>query len=357
MTRRVRIWLGIALGVAVLAAVAALLVVRMMNAPRFEPGTVGARVAQERERFDPPPQPGNGALWQVTPDISLHHTSTGSGDDVLLVHGGPGYPPREDWRATAILARSYRVHAYDQRGCGRSTRPFTAALEGSFYDKLRAVETRLGLAAQIADIERIRLILGRDRLIVVGHSFGALIAALYAAEFPDRVRALVLVAPAPLVVMPTEGADLFALVRRRLPESRLPDYDRYLSGYFDFQALLGRDEASLSRYFGEFREFYAAATGTSAAANDGDAGGFMTLGVYASLGRSHDWRPALQRVRAPTLVLHGANDLQPESDTRAVAAAIPGARVEVIAASGHFLPDDAPEAFAEAVRSFLEQAP
>lgn len=49
----------------------------------------------------------------------------------------------------------------------------------------------------------------------------------------------------------------------------------------------------------------------------------MTLGVYASLSRSHDWRPALQRVRAPTLVLHGANDLQPESDSRAVAA-VPG---------------------------------
>jgi proline iminopeptidase len=68
----------------------------MMNAPMFEPGTVSARVAQEGERFDPPPPSGDGALWQVTPDISLHHTSTGSGDDVLLVHGGPGYPPREE---------------------------------------------------------------------------------------------------------------------------------------------------------------------------------------------------------------------------------------------------------------------
>lgn len=78
---------------------------------------------------------------------------------------------------------------------------------------------------------------------------------------------------------------------------------------------------------------------------------------YARLGRSHDWRPALQCVRAPTFVLHGAGDLQPESDTRAVAAAIPGASVEVIPASGHLLPDDAPEAFADAVRRFLGQVP
>lgn len=62
-------------------------------------------------------------------------------------------------------------------------------------------------------------------------------------------------------------------------------------------------------------------------------------------------------VRSRLLVLHAADDLQPESDARVVAEAIPGARVEVIAASGHVLPDDAPEAFAEAVRRFLEQVP
>ena len=41
-----------------------------------------------------------------------------------------------------------------------------------------------------ATIERIRRILGRDRLTLVGHSFGAFLAAMYAAEFPDRVEAL-----------------------------------------------------------------------------------------------------------------------------------------------------------------------
>ena len=356
MTRKTRVWLGVTLALLALGTAAAWLVVRTMYAAMFEPGTVGERIAQAGERFDPPPQASDSARWQVTPDVSLHHVSTGSGDDVLLVHGGPGYPPRQDWRATTTLARSYRVHAYDQRGCGRSTRPFTKPPEGNFSDKLRAVESRLGLAAQIADLERIRRILGRDRVIVIGHSFGALIAALYAAEFPDRVQALVLIAPAPLLVMPKEGPDLLALVRNRLPESRRPEYERYLSGYFDFKAFLDRDEASLSHYFGEFRDFYAAATGAPSVANDGDAGGFMTVGVYASLGRSHDWRPAMRRVRAPTLVLHGADDLQPESDTRAVADTIPGARVEVIAASGHFLPDDAPDAMADAVRRFLRGA-
>jgi hypothetical protein len=55
MTRRVRICLGVALGVVVLAAATVLLVVRMMSAPMFEPGTVSTRVAHAGEGVDPPP--------------------------------------------------------------------------------------------------------------------------------------------------------------------------------------------------------------------------------------------------------------------------------------------------------------
>lgn len=353
MVSRPRFWIAAALGLVALIVVAGIVARRMMNAPLFDPGTVAARVAASGESFDPLPQAASGGPWQVTPAVSLHRTSTGSGDDVVLIHGGPGYPPRAPWKATTLLARSYRVHAYDQRGCGRSTRPVATAPEGNFYTRLTTVESQLGLAAQVADLERIRRLLGRDRMILLGHSFGALIAALYAAEFPERVRALVLVAPAPLVVMPKEGPDLFDQLRSRLPEDRLAAYDQYLSGYFDFNALLGRDEAWLSRYFGQFRDFYAAVLGAPPGPNDGDAGGFMTVGLFASLGRAHDWRPALRRISAPTLVLHGADDLQPESDTRLVADAIPGAHVAVIQGSGHFLPDDAPEAFADAVHQFL----
>jgi hypothetical protein len=57
MTQRTRVWLGVAFGAVVLIAVASLLLIRMMNAPMFAPGTVSERVAQEGERLDPPPQP------------------------------------------------------------------------------------------------------------------------------------------------------------------------------------------------------------------------------------------------------------------------------------------------------------
>jgi proline iminopeptidase len=220
---------------------------------------------------------------------------------------------------------------------------------------MQEVEGRLGLAAQVADIERIRRLLGREQLVLVGHSFGALIASLYAAEWPERVAALVLMAPAPLFEMPAGDGDLFALVRGRLTSAQQPEFDRYMEEYFDFPRLLSRDEATLARFFQRFGRYYREAAGTALSPasdleQDVRAGGFMTLGVYLSLGRRHDWTSWMKRVRAHTVVLHGADDLQPRAATERVARALPNARVIEIAGASHFMYDERPAEVAKALR-------
>lgn len=67
---------------------------------------------------------------------------------------------------------------------------------------MTTLEQTLGLGAQIADIERIRRLLGDEKLILMGHAWGGFLALLYAAEFPDRIDALILVFPADVLVMP-----------------------------------------------------------------------------------------------------------------------------------------------------------
>ncbi len=339
-TRRRRVGV-VVLCVAVVGAAGVFALRRMMERPMFTPGTVAARIAAHGGSFDARARDG---VWQVADGVTLRHDSFGAsgGEEVVFVHGGPAYPLRARPRGLERIAASHRVHVYDQRGCGGSTRPFTRAPDGSFYEQLKAVEARLGLAEQIADIERIRRILGRERIVLVGHSFGGLVAALYAAEFPEHVRALVLLAPAPLLVMPTDD-DLFERVRARLPERSRGAYDQYMGRYFDFKRSMARSEPELSRSFGEFRTFYALATGMRASPNDGDAGGFATLATYASLGQRHDWRPAMGRIIAPTVVVHGGGDFVPEAEMRVFASTIPRARVVVAEGASHFVLEDAPE--------------
>jgi proline iminopeptidase len=155
----------------------------------YEPGAV-RRGTNLRAPLDAPGQRDR-EFWRVEPDVELFHFAHGAGQPVLVLHGGPGIPPDEPWAGLRTVD-GFSFHFFHQRGCGRSTRPFDAFRGGSFFSNLKELERTLGFGAQIADVERVRRILGEERLVVVGHSFGALIATLYAAEFPEHVSALVL---------------------------------------------------------------------------------------------------------------------------------------------------------------------
>jgi len=356
MSRRKKgLFVLLAVALALVATALALTFWWLTQQAMFVPGTVQTRVEAAKGSLEPLPDDVSPEGWRVAPDIELHHDSFGEGTEhVLYIHGGPGFPVRGRPAGLRRLAAHYRVHIYDARGCGASTRPFTRAPGGSFYQALTAVEGKLGLAQQVADIERIRRRLGRDRLVLVGHSFGGLVAALYASEFPQHVSALVLVSPAPLLVMPTPGPDLFSLVRARLDEPLRGEYDAYLASYFDLQAAMALDEPALSRHYGAFRRYYQASAGAGppVSPDEGDTGGFLVLATYASLGRRHDWRGAMAHIEARTAVLHGDGDLMPEEETRAFAAAIPHASFELVHA-GHFAVEEAPEVIEAAVDRLL----
>ncbi|MCI0391080.1 MAG: alpha/beta hydrolase [Acidobacteria bacterium] len=216
----------------------------LMGQPLYTPGTVRSG-EKLRAPLEPPAQPADEHFWKVEPDIQLYHFSTGEGRNVLIVHGGPGIPYLEPWTGLSPLQSRYKFHYYDQRGSGQSSRPVDKFASKNYYKNLIELESTLGIGAQIADIERIRRILGDEKLIVVGHSFGAFLASLYAAEFPERVDSLVLIAPAPLLVMPLKDGGLFETVRRQLPADMQADYDAFLGEYLDFQNIFSRSETDL----------------------------------------------------------------------------------------------------------------
>ncbi len=112
---------------------------------------------------------GHSVYWEVcgNPD----------GIPAVFLHGGPGAGCSVDHRRLFDPER-YRVLLFDQRGCGRST-PH-AGLEANTTWHL------------VADIERFREMLGVDRWLVFGGSWGSCLALAYAETHPDRVSALVL---------------------------------------------------------------------------------------------------------------------------------------------------------------------
>jgi proline iminopeptidase len=223
---------------------------------------------------------------------------------------------------------------------------------------MQSLDQTLGIGAQIADIERIRQILGDEKIILIGHSFGGFLATLYAAEFPQHVKALVLVAPAEMLVMPPESGGLFEQVKPLLPDDMQKDYDAYLKRYLDYGSIFGKSEAELVALNSEFVRYYSVAASRKGFtvpvdANPPASGGWMVHAMYMSLGLQHDYRAALKSVSAPALVIHGEKDLQPEKASRMYADLFPNAEFRVISNAGHFAFSDQPEAFAQVVREFL----
>jgi proline iminopeptidase len=330
-----------------------------MQQPLYEPGMVrgGSNLSAS---LVPPAQSADADFWTVESNIKLFHFADGTGTNVLVIHGGPGFPFTAPLAGFKPLTDSYRFHYYDQRGCGKSSRPIDRFASSNYYEDMQSLDKTLGLGAQIADIERIRRILGDDKIILVGHSFGGFLASLYAAEFPDHVKALVLVAPAEMLIMPPESGGLYEQVKPLLPESMKPQYDDYLKRYFDFGNLFSQSEAGLAALNSEFTPYYeeaAKAKGFAIPASNRptDNGGWMVQAMYMSMGVKHDYRAALKQVNAPVLVIHGDKDLQPEKASRMYADAFPNADFRIIQNAGHFSFQDQPEAFALAVSEFLSK--
>lgn len=106
-----------------------------------------------------------------------------TGTPVVFLHGGPGQGSQTFARfAGPALERDLRMVYLDQRGSGRSERPWTEAYS---------------LELLVDDLEQLRRAWGVERLSLVGHSFGTILALEYAAAHPERVERLVLAAAAP----------------------------------------------------------------------------------------------------------------------------------------------------------------
>lgn len=330
-----------------------------MQKPLYEPGMVRAGT-NLRAPLIPPEQSADEQYWQVERDIRLFHFSAGTGTNVLVIHGGPGYPFAAPQPGLAGLTDRYRFHYYDQRGSGRSTRPIESFTSSNYYENMQVLDRTLGLGAQIADIERIRQILGDEKLVLVGHSWGGFLAALYAAEFPEHVQALVLVAPADMLVMPSGGDSLFEQIKPLLPDEMTADYEAYLARYLDFGSLFTKNEQELVALNDEMARYYGAAYKSkgltlSQESESVRSGGWMVQAMYMSLGLEHDYRAALQKVTAPVLVLHGDKDFQTEVASRRYAQGFPNAEFRVIENAGHFAYSEQPKAFARDVGEFLDR--
>lgn len=127
----------------------------------------------------PPVEPYDTGTLDVGDGHTLYYERCGTpgAKPAVFLHGGPGGGVSARHRQLFDPAR-YDVLLFDQRGCGRST-PH-AGLEANTTWHL------------VADLDRLREMIGADRWLVFGGSWGSTLALAYAQTHPERVSEMVL---------------------------------------------------------------------------------------------------------------------------------------------------------------------
>lgn len=241
----------------------------------------------------------------------LWYESHGSGPAVAFASGFMGIT--DIWRAQIdALSSRYRCISFDNRGAGRSEKPFP--------------RIAYGVERHARDLHCILSHLGVDRVVLVGHSMGGNTACLYALAHPDSVRGLVAVGSYASWRQIVGAGNTLEKIKAAVREKRdrvefykavgLPEHIALESAKWELYAVVGNAES------------------------------FMQFDVTERLGQIH----------CPALVLHGTQDIVSPLDPcgYSLRDLLPNAQLEIFEGVNHCPMTEDPERTNRHLLHFLQ---
>jgi 3-oxoadipate enol-lactonase len=245
-------------------------------------------------------------------DIELYFERAGSGPPLLFISGTGGDLRAKPSVFDGPLAKTFDLLAYDQRGLGRSSKPDRPYTMADYADDAAALIDHVGWPSAL----------------VLGASFGGMVAQELALRHPARVRRLVLACTSP----GGEGGSSYPFhdIGHLTGEARA----RHLLPISD----LRRDAAWAAEHPDEYAAMIAYASADPFA---DEAGRGVGAARQLEARAGHDAWERLARIACPTLIAAGVHDgIAPLATQRGMAARIPGSRLEVFEGGHLFMLQD-----------------
>ncbi|NGM15120.1 alpha/beta fold hydrolase [Verrucosispora sioxanthis] len=269
----------------------------------------------------------------VSDGTRIFYKEWGSGRPVVLSHGWP--LNSDSWEAQALhLASSgYRVIAHDRRGHGRSTQTWHGNEMDTYADDLAAVVDTLDL---------------RDATLVGFSTGGGEVARYIGRHGTARVAQVVLVSAVPPFMLKTDDnpggvpAEVFDGIRADSLTDRAQLYKDLADGPFFGHNRPGSDVSQGVRDVFWLQSMAA-----------GHRNAYECIAAFSAT----DFRPDLDAIDVPTLVIHGDDDqvVPFEVGGKASASRVKGARLTVYPGAPHGITDTHKRQLGDDLLAFLEE--
>jgi len=273
---------------------------------------------------------------------------------VIFLQGGPGGAVYDrNIRILAPLAESgFDIYLYDQVGSGYSGR-------------LKNIE-EYTVSRHRQDLEEIIKKIGAERVVLIGQSWGAMLATVFIAANPGMVEKLILTSPGPVLpvnpelnrVKPPDSIHLkVQLFSNRDANEKTGSLRIRLISYS--AAVFGIKLAS-DREADDFLTYRTNETNKSTVcdtsrAPEGEAGGgfYAQLMTVNSFGSVKDSRLVLKGSGVPVLIMKGQCDNQPWGVTAEYTELFHNHKLVVIPDAGHSISVEQPDLYFNTIRDFL----
>ncbi len=279
--------------------------------------------------------------------LQLYYQVEGSGPDtVVMIHGGPGMDAAYMIADFEPLAKNHVLLYYDQRGGGRSELPDTSM-----------ATTALHIDKHIADLEALRQHFSLNKFHLMGHSFGSIIAGMYAVAYPENVSSMMLIGAVPPYAGDF-GVRYDENLNGRLSKDELKQLDSLSN-----EMIYGTDPTTACYAYWTIGMKPRIAEGLDVSIIKGDCCsapveairyGYKYTGAitFASLG-NWDFREGLKRVTAPTLLIHGVEESIPMDMIEEWTKVLPNSELKRIDKAAHFPYVEQPEIVWPMMEEFL----
>jgi proline iminopeptidase len=270
-------------------------------------------------------------------EIQVACTVVGEGTPLIVVHGAIGLGATY-MRSLDRWADAFQLVYYDERGSGGTP---------------LGDPEKISFAGAIDDLDGLRAALGIGRVNLVGHSAGAILAALYAGTRPESTSSVVLLNTAPPL-----SPELQEAFGREMASRRTPDDNAARKAIEESPLFQARDPETLERHtLNTFIPFF-----RDRATVETVALGFTEITaanvqaaperMFASLGPLDPLR-TFAAIRCPTLLVHSELDPVPVEWAHALVDTIPGADYILLEGAGHFAHIEDADQLANAVLPWL----